>query len=563
MKKILFTVLLFIFTSSVYANEINSISVDMYIDEYGNANITEVWDMNITEGTEVYKPLGNLGTSEITNFKVSLNGRTFTYKDPWNVNASFNEKAYKNGISSDNELCFGMSKKGHNKYTLTYDMSNVIYNVEDAQFLYYKFINDKMDPAPRHIEFRIKSFYSFPDTLEVWSYGYKGYSYAKDGIVQASNENDFDSSMYGVILVKFPVNTFITDNFTSSYSTFSDVLNKAKEGTFDYDYSDYGYSSSETTFFDIMVSIFSIIAWIVPFLIVFGIGKAIKGKNYQRKKISLKDVNNFRDIPCNKDIYCAYFLSQVYNMGKERSDFLGALLLKWLRDGQIKLIQKNDKKIIGTKENTSFDLTKDLVTDNKYEEEMYNILRSASGDNILEAKELEKWCNRNYSKYFNWFDKVFSYKLNEYKDSNQILDDMVDGKMKKHVCSSSLHEEAVHLLGLKKFLLEFSSMDKREIKEVHLWQEYLMFAQILGIADKVAKQLKKLYPELTELSDNNFDLNTVIFINSVVDRSYYVASSARSAARSAADSYSSGGGGFSSGGGGGGSFGGGSGGGCR
>ena len=30
---------------------------------------------------------------------------------------SFSEKAYKNGISSSNELCFGMSKRGHNIYT--------------------------------------------------------------------------------------------------------------------------------------------------------------------------------------------------------------------------------------------------------------------------------------------------------------------------------------------------------------------------------------------------------------------------------------------------------------
>ena len=86
-----------------------------------------------------------------------------------------------------------------------------------------------------------------------------------------------------------------------------------------------------------------------------------------------------------------------------------------------------------------------------------------------------------------------------------------------------------------------------------------MFAYLFGMADKVSKQLKNLYPEYIEqeLERNNLDLNTLVLINNMTTRSVNAASAARSAARSAAQSYSSGGGGFSSGGGGGGSFGGG------
>mgnify|MGYP003301287577 CR=1 FL=1 len=93
--------------------------------------------------------------------------------------------------------------------------------------------------------------------------------------------------------------------------------------------------------------------------------------------------------------------------------------------------------------------------------------------------------------------------------------------------------------------------------EVKLWDEYLMFAYLFGIADKVAKQLKDMYPEVVmEMQRQNFDYDTLIFVNNISTRSV----SAASSARQAAESYSSGGGGFSSGGGGGGSFGGGGGG---
>ena len=556
----LFGLSLMLVASIVDANTIKSIDVTMELDKMGNAKVTEVWDMNITEGTEVFKPIGDLGNGDISNFRVSMNGKAFSYESYWDTNRSFSEKAYKNGISSSNELCFGMSKRGHNIYTLTYDLSKAIFNVSDAQVLYYKFINDSMNPAPKHISLKVKSYYSFPDTLDVWGYGYKGYAYVSDGLIQASNENDFDSSMYGVVLVKFPTGVFDTDNTISYFSSFDDVYKKAESGTFDYDYTDYGYSNTKSSF---LAELFStIISFLVPILIILGGIWGVKNsgyKKYRRYNIDMKSINNFRDIPCNKDIFMAFFLAEVYGLDNKKNDFLGALLLKWLKEDQIRIITKDKSGMFKKSEDTSFDLSKDIVSDNDLEVKMYNMLRRASGDNILEARELEKWCKSNYSEYFNWFDKVLASCKNFYMDSGFIGDEVIDGKNKKHICNMRMHEEAVKLAGLKKFLLEFSRIDEKGAIEVKMWDEYLIFAQIFGIADKVSKQFKKLYPELATQMDSNYNLNTFIFINSISTRSYSTASSARSAA----ESYSSGGGGFSSGGGGGGSFGGGSGGGCR
>ena len=120
-----------------------------------------------------------------------------------------------------------------------------------------------------------------------------------------------------------------------------------------------------------------------------------------------------------------------------------------------------------------------------------------------------------------------------------------------------IYNDSVELYGLKKYLEEFSRIDTKEVMEVKLWDEYLMFAYLFGIADKVAKQFKDMYPEIIEqMQEQNFDYDTLIFVNHISMRSV----SAASSARAAAESYSSGGGGFSSGGGGGGSFGGGGGG---
>ena len=76
----LFGLSLMLVASIVDANTIKSIDVTMELDKMGNAKVTEVWDMNITEGTEVYKPIGDLGNGDISNFRVSMNGKAFSYE---------------------------------------------------------------------------------------------------------------------------------------------------------------------------------------------------------------------------------------------------------------------------------------------------------------------------------------------------------------------------------------------------------------------------------------------------------------------------------------------------
>ena len=182
---------------------------------------------------------------------------------------------------------------------------------------------------------------------------------------------------------------------------------------------------------------------------------------------------------------------------------------------------------------------------------------TASKDGILENKELEKWARKNYDKYLRIFERIKNDKINELKQAGHIYKRKNRQECKyKNVMDDTLYEDSKKLYGLKLFLEDFSSINTKEVIEVKLWDEYLMFAYLFGIADKVAKQIKNMYPEYIANLDNNIDLDTIILFNMISVRSANAASSARASAQS----YSGGGGGFSSGGGGGGSFGGGGGG---
>lgn len=559
MKKIIFTLVLFLVPSIILANEINNIDMKIYVDNNGTAHVTEEWTTKLNEGTEGYKPYYNLGESKISNFKVSMNGKEYTYKSDYDINASFNEKKYKNGfhyIDNGVELCFGITNYGKNTYILSYDISNFVVNTSDNyQMIYWTLFPYDYNPSPERVYIKIYSDFKYADTLDVWGYGkYGAPTYVYDGYIEMDSESTVTSSEYMTILVKFPENTFTLD--TAVDKTFDEYLNMANEGATTYKVQKKNFFQKLLSYIPVLISIF------IPFAIVFIAIRSsiVNGYGYKNNKvINKKETPLFRDIPCNKDIYYANTLTKLNNeifTGYKETNIFGAIILKWVKENKVKFI--NQTKGVFNKETSSIDLTLNPTFDNVLEKELFDIMHEASADGILETKELEKWCNKNYSKFFNLFERINTVEIHKLKNDNHIYNRTDKNECKKkNVMDDTIYEDSTKLYGLKKFLEEFSKIDTREVLEVHIWDEYLMFAYIFGIADKVAKQLKNLYPEVLEDPNNYIDLDTILYINYLSNRSVNAASTARSRA----ESYSSGGGGFSSGGGGGGSFGGGGGGG--
>jgi len=108
----------------------------------------------------------------------------------------------------------------------------------------------------------------------------------------------------------------------------------------------------------------------------------------------------------------------------------------------------------------------------------------------------------------------------------------------------------------KRFLEDFSRMDTRELPEIVLWEQYLVYATVLGCADKLSKVMEIKAQELgMESRMNDFiDLRDVYYVNRIITSNVRGSVSTARSAQSAATSSSSSSGGFSSGSGGGGGF---------
>lgn len=285
-----------------------------------------------------------------------------------------------------------------------------------------------------------------------------------------------------------------------------------------------------------------------------------------------KNIDMFRDIPCQKDIFYFYYAAMCGGLIEERqkAGLIAAILLQWVKDKQIEFVKTEDKGLLFKKAGYAIDLNVPIQTKCSVEEELLNILRQAAGENkILETNEFEKWCKKNYSKVDIWFDRVSSY-----VESCLTMQGMLDKKRVPYkvlfftnyrlqkTYDSRFKEEINHVIGFKKFLEEMSSIDDKEVIEVQLWEEYLIFATILGIADEVESQLKIKCPEFNEVSYMD-TIHTTRIMRDFTYRSVVAAYRAQSSASSGSYSRSSGSGGHSSSSGGGHSYSGGGGGGRR
>ena len=92
MKKILlFIFMIFILPISVSANDIFNIDIDVMIDKNGDAQITENWSVEGSNGSEWCKPINNLKNMKLSNFTVSMDGTPLTYKN-WKSLGSLKKK---------------------------------------------------------------------------------------------------------------------------------------------------------------------------------------------------------------------------------------------------------------------------------------------------------------------------------------------------------------------------------------------------------------------------------------------------------------------------------------
>jgi len=243
-------------------------------------------------------------------------------------------------------------------------------------------------------------------------------------------------------------------------------------------------------------------------LIVTGSVKAYLRNNEKIFGVrKLKDIGYERDLPFGGDLLSIrYVLTRCSDlMSGGEGETAGAMILKMVKDGQIEISRDS-------KGRTELRLT-DTGTGEMSEPQkmLFGFLKEAAGsDGILQRREFARWSETHQDAVNKWILSLSSAARFHLHRQGLLVG--------KRDFSEEGRAQARRVIGIKRFLNDFTLIRERGTEEVALWTDYIIIAAILGIADKVAKELKEIDPQLFEETvgmDYPMMRNVILFSNSM------------------------------------------------
>ncbi|KUO66619.1 MAG: hypothetical protein APF84_04065 [Gracilibacter sp. BRH_c7a] len=532
------------------ANNVSDIHVDVGIYEDGSAYITQTWNCNFLEGTEGYIPIENLEDMSLSDFLVSDVNGPYTHIEDWDINASFEEKAGKYGLvktSKGYELCWGISEYGQKRYAIEYRINNIVGAYTDFDGFNFQFINSGMGTLPTDVTVKITMQDGVnldANNAGIWAFGFDGQINFENGQVVAYTEKPLSSSTDSVIIL-LQLNKGLINPTRVVDKSFEELKVQAFKGS-DYDY-DTGTSGSsavepeeEAGPFDVLIGLV-IMALPVVIIIYF---LARKGKRKKKILALYNNANYFREAPIAGNLEAAFVLASDFDQTDDDGNLIGAAFLKLINAGCLEPMSEKTVGLFGKeKESISLRLVQPPQFTGVTTKMLYDLLvLASSSDQILQERELEKYCKKNHEAMMG----IIKAAKQDGQNTLTQIDSYDTSKEAKPLGLSQRGEKLLlDIMGFKKYLLEFSLIGERSIAESIIWQDYLTFATLLGIADKAIEQFEKVYPTATEYRKNAHHYYLLAHI--YTKASYHAAQTARSSGRGGRSSFG-GGGGFSGGG---------------
>lgn len=557
---IVFSFLIFLSNYS-FAGTLNLTELDynVVLNSDGTANITETWDIEIEDTNTLFKTfeLDKTKYDEITDVCVTeiTSNRYKKFSQIFTEKYHVDKDAFYALINSNNqfEIAWGVHEDDsydRRVFKISYTIIDAIKNYSDCSEFYWQFISTSSSiPADK-----VTGTITLPNNvqaleeLKVWAHGpLNGNIYKTSSNSVSLEVNNLQANTMLEARIVTPTYIFSDnkniysvkklDSILSEEQIWADEANSKREEI---------ARTNKLIFYTIII--FLIITNIIGIFILKSFVKKIK----KYRKILLEAPNikptnpnkYYRDIP-NKNAtpadaaFIHYFgnLGVEYNITKVISATLLDLCMK--RYLSFELIDKNNIKI-----KLSRNMTGDFLPED--EKRIYKYLKDISDSYEFTMKDFEKYSKkhtseftslyteiakdaeksqiengnynhefiRNYQKYLGYgigflFLGIWGLPFIILATVPSIILCILSFKIGKkyNTLTQKGTDEKEAWEGLKNYMSDFSMLDKREVPELVLWEKYLVFATTFGIADKVLKQLKVVYPEILDKSfgaSNNY-----------------------------------------------------------
>lgn len=474
--------------SAANRQRVKDLDIQLTLLSQGGIVVCETWDINTGDDiTEWYLVRKNLGDIRIRNFTVyDEQGIRFQDDGEWDVNRTLEEKAGRCGIVHKEdgvELCWGVGSHGDHVFRTIYGMTNAIKSLNDYDMLHLQVVSPGLSSPPEHVKVTIDAKNLQLDTLNTraWGFGFGGRTSFQDGKVVFESVEPLQKPHSVIVLLRLDKGYFASESVQDR--DFQEALDIAMEGA------DFGSKEEKEEGDPISKGIAGFFTALIMYLILRKPIRGILGKKSRReiRKVAgiskLKNVNWFRDIPLEGNLDAAHIVLEDLGFASGKKNNLPmAEILRLVHGGYLKA----SREMEGPVKLTFTD--KNPETLDKSAKDFLNLLKEAAGaDGVLEDKEFSSWARANDLDVYEWSSKSRTGAIQFLKNKAwRIYADY----------SPEGQAEARHLAGLRKFLEDFTLVKERETVDVMLWKEYLVYAGLFGLADKVSQQLKDIDPTL-------------------------------------------------------------------
>ena len=577
--------------SSLY---LDKLKFDVTINEDGSMDVVETWNIDISNVNTLYKTFkaDNNKYTSIKNVRVKdvTANREFTQINEEMYHVTKN--CYYGLINSkgDFEIAWGVgldNRYATRTYEISYTVVDAIGKYNDYAELYWQFVGADFEVDADKITgtITLPSNAESEEDIKVWGHteNLNGEIYVTDTDKIKFQLENFDAGRYVEVRILFPTEMIESTGRAYNEDRYDDVI---KEETKWANQANLRRQWEEIK--DEVVATFVI--FVILALCIIFIEKAVKyGKKLSsiKKFVPEQKLDYFRDLP-EKDTTpgeAVYILKEPYNafsrhFGKIFSATLLDLKLKDYIDLRVEKTEKNKDKIYLKKKKES---DSNLKSDEK---RILDFAYKAFGKKTeVEMKTLEQYIEKHPAgvealingclkaiesqlKESKMFDKKQKEEFSNYAGLSGVyyvfaivtlfwafplaiillINGLICGSIKKraNVLTQKGVDSKEKWKGLKKYMEDFSLLNEKEIPAIEVWEHYLVYATAFGIADKVLKQLKTIYPNIDELDSIHTSTYMYFMYHSNFETSF--SSSISSSISSSYSSATGGGGGFSGGG---------------
>lgn len=482
MKKLFFSLWAFVILAPAAAGQ--DVDISVVLNDDGSAEICERWDLELSEGTEFYLVRENLGNIVISDLSVrDETGLVYVNEGSWNVNRTLSEKAGRCGISQKPtgcEICWGLGSYGRHTYYVSYSMSNVIEALRDYDALHLQFVSPGIRPRVRNasVSIRMNGRDLNDEISRIWAFGFEGEIGFEQGRIVVETQEPFTSDRNSVIvLARFDKGLFSSGNVYDI--SFQDKLDEAFEG------SSYKSFVEKQKRDSILKVLFMIICLVVFVFVVWAVRDLIIKRNLNMFGVRrIKEIGYERDLPFDGNLLATAHIYNKCGRHLPEKSIASAIILRMIKNGQISLTEDAKGKVLLSFGGENIDML------TKSERDLYEMIKAAAGsDGILQGREFSRWSRRHA-------DRVLSWSKGLDGEGSQYIRD--GGFVQHKAYSPEGRMNARRAIGFRKYLEDFTLLKERKSAEVALWHEYIVFAALFGIANKVAKELKDIDPKAFE-----------------------------------------------------------------